>query len=64
MSRLLREALSMPARVAIRFNPELKRVYARLTGKAKPAKGAMTPNMRKRITLANALRRDKREWFP
>lgn len=61
---LLREALYMPALVAIRVNPDLKRLYDRLTGNGKPAKVAITAVMRKLIILANALLRDKREWLP
>ena len=61
---LLREALYMPALVAIRFNPDLKRTYDRLQGNGKPAKAAITAVMRKLIILANALLRDKRKWSP
>lgn len=61
---LLREALYMPALVAIRFNPDLKRAYDRLTNNGKPKKLALTAVMRKLIILANALVRDKRKWTP
>ena len=52
---LLRDALYMPALVAIRFTPDLKRVYDRLTANGKPRKLARVPVMRKLIILANAL---------
>lgn len=61
---LLREALYMPALVAIRFNPDLKRIYDRLISNGKPAKVAITAVMRKLLILANALLRDKRKWSP
>lgn len=61
---LLREALYMPALTAIRLNPDLKRIYVRLTGSGKPAKVAITAVMRKLVILANALLRDKRKWSP
>jgi len=38
----LRQALYMPALVALRFNPDLKRVYDRLIAKGKYAKVAIT----------------------
>ena len=60
----LRQALYMPAIVAMRFNPDLKRVYDRLTAKGKHAKIAITAIMRKLIILANALLRDNRLWAP
>jgi len=39
---MLRQALYMPALVAMRFNPDLKRVYDRLATKGKHAKIAIT----------------------
>ncbi|MFW7267700.1 IS110 family transposase [Gluconacetobacter sp. Hr-1-5] len=60
----LRQALYMPAIVAMRFNPDLKRVYDRLTTTGKHAKVAITAIMRKLIVLANALLRDNRLWTP
>ena len=61
---LLREALYMPALVAIRFNPDLKRAYDRLTANGKPKKLALIAIMRKLIILANALVRENRIWTP
>lgn len=60
----LRQALYMPALVAIRFNPDFQRVYQRLTESGKPKKIAITAVMRKLIILANALIRDNRKWTP
>ena len=60
----LRQALYMPALVAMRFNPDLKRVYTRLVDSGKHAKLAITAVMRKLVVLANALLRDDRTWAP
>ncbi|BCK75828.1 transposase [Acetobacter aceti NRIC 0242] len=59
---MLRQALYMPALVAMRFNPDLKRVYDRLTASGKHAKIAITAVMRKLVIIANALLRDDRLW--
>lgn len=61
---VLRQALYMPALVAMRFNPDLKRVYDRLVDSGKHAKIAITAVMRKLVVLANALLRDDRIWTP
>jgi transposase len=61
---LLREALYMPALVAIQHNADAKRVFQRLTENGKAAKLALTAVMRKLIILANALLRDRRKWAP
>jgi transposase len=58
----LRQALYMPALVAIRFNPPLKATYLALRKAGKPAKVAIVAVMRKLIVLANALLRDNRMW--
>lgn len=60
----LRQALYMPALVALRFNPDLKAKYARLIAAGKPPKVAITAIMRKLIIIANALLRDRRAWTP
>jgi len=60
----VRQALSMPALVAARFNPDLKAKYQALLGAGKPPKVALTAIMRKLIILANALLRDQRHWTP
>lgn len=61
---ILRQALYMPALVAMRFNPDLKQVYDRLIAKGKHAKIAITAIMRKLVVLANALLRKDRLWTP
>ena len=58
----LRQALYMPALVAARFNPDMKRVYDRLATAGKPAKVAITAVMRKLIVLANTLVAQNRPW--
>lgn len=60
----VRQALYMPAIVAMRFNPDLRAKYEKLIAAGKPAKKAITAIMRKLIVLANALLRDKRQWAP
>jgi transposase len=58
----LRQALYMPALVAIRFNPPLKAAYLALREAGKPAKVAIVAVMRKLLIVANALLRDNRLW--
>jgi transposase len=60
----VRQALYMPALVAMRFNPDLKAKYIQLIDAGKPPKKAITAIMRKIIILANALIRDERKWAP
>lgn len=60
--RSLRKALYMPALVALRFNPDLKKKYQDLKDAGKPSKVAITAVMRKLLILANALLRDDRKW--
>lgn len=60
--KFLRDALYMPALVAIRFNPDMKAKYDAMRASGKPAKVAITAVMRKLLELANALIRDDRKW--
>jgi transposase len=60
----LRDALYMPAVVAMRFNPDLKRKYDDLRAAGKPAKVAIIALMRKLIELANTLVKHDRKWTP
>lgn len=53
--KFLRDALYMPALVAIRFNPDMKARYTAMRADGKPAKVAITAVMRKLLELANAL---------
>ena len=62
--KFLRDALYMPALVAIRFNPHMKAKYDAMRANGKPAKLAITAVMRKLLELANALIRDDRKWTP
>jgi len=62
--KYLRDALYMPALVAIRFNPDLKDKYQAMIKAAKPPKVALTAIMRKLIELANALIKADRMWEP
>ena len=59
---VLRQAIYMPALVAIRFNPPLKTKYLALRAAGKPAKVAIVAIMRKLVVIANALLRDNRKW--
>ena len=58
----LRDALYMPALVAIRHNPDLKRKYQVLKTAGKPSKVALVAIMRKLIQLANTLVKENRKW--
>jgi transposase len=60
----LRQALYMPALVAMRFNPDLKATYDALIARGKPPKLAITAIMRKLVVLANALIAQQRSWVP
>ena len=58
----LRDALYMPALVAMRYNPNLKAKYEALRAAGKPAKVAIVAIMRKLIETANALVKADRVW--
>lgn len=58
----LRDALYMPALVAMRFNPDLKAKYTQLRDVGKPAKVAIVALMRKLLETANALLKADRTW--
>lgn len=60
----LRDALYMPALVAMRYNPNLKAKYEALRAAGKPAKVAIVAIMRKLIETANALVKADRIWVP
>ena len=60
----LRQALYMPALVAVRFNATMKAKYQALRAAGKAPKVALTAIMRKLLILANALLRDGRTWAP
>ncbi|MFV0383206.1 transposase [Paracoccus sp. (in: a-proteobacteria)] len=60
----LRDALYMPALVAMRYNPDLKAKYEALRAAGKPAKVAIVAIMRKLIETANALVKANRNWVP
>ena len=58
----LRDALYMPALVAIKHNPDIKAKYEALCLAGKPAKVAIVAVMRKLIEMANALVKADRTW--
>lgn len=58
----LRDALYMPALVAMRYNLDLKVKYEALRAAGKPAKVAIVVVMRKLIEMANALVKADRMW--
>ena len=62
--KLFRDALYMPALVAMRCNPNLKEKYKRLRTAGKPAKVAIVAIMRNLIEIANALVKANRKWTP
>ena len=57
-----RDTLYMAAMSAIRWNPEMKALYERLTAGGKKHKVALVAVMRKLIVLVNVLLRDGRDW--
>jgi transposase len=60
--RQVRQALYMPALVAMRFNPDLKTKYEKLIAAGKAPKQAITAVMRKLVVLANALLKRGEAW--
>ena len=58
----LRDALYMPALVAMRFNPDLQAKYSQFRAAGKPAKVAIVAIMRKLLETANALVKADRLW--
>jgi transposase len=58
----LRDALYMPALVAVKHNPDMRAKYQDMITKGKPPKVALTAVMRKLIELANTLIKADREW--
>jgi transposase len=55
--KFLRDALYMPALVATRYNPDLRRRYQAMISQGRPAKVPLTALMRNLIELANTLKR-------
>ncbi len=62
--QFLRDALYMPALVAVRFNPDMTAKYRDMCARGKPKKVALTAIMRKLLELANALVKAGRKWSP
>jgi transposase len=60
--KIVRDALYMPALVAMRHNPDFKAKYQALIKAGKPPKVAITALMRKLIELANTLIKADRIW--
>jgi transposase len=60
----LRQALYLPAWIAVRFEATMKAKYHALRAAGKPPKVALVAIMRKLVILANALLRDGRTWTP
>ena len=60
----LRQALYMPALVAVRFDAAMMAKYEALLAAGKPPKVALVAIMRKLLILANALLRHARTWTP
>jgi len=58
----VRKDLYMAARSAIRFNPQIKAFYGRLSEAGKPHKVAMTACMRKMLMTLNAMLKNKTTW--
>ena len=60
--KVVRNALYMPAIVAIRHNPDFKKKYQSMIKAGKPPKVAIIAVMRKLIELANVLIKENRNW--
>lgn len=60
----VRTCLYMAAVSAIRCNPVMKALYARLKAAGKPSKVALVAVMRKLLVTLNAMVRDRRAWSP
>ena len=58
----VRKVLYMAALAAIRWNPTISELYARLRGRGRPAKTALVAAMRKLLTILNAMLRDQKPW--
>jgi transposase len=58
----VRRVLCMAALTAIRRNPAIRDLYARLRARGRPAKAALVAAMRKLLTILNAILRDQRRW--
>lgn len=60
----VRRALFLAAMSAVRFNPVLRRFYARLVGAGKAKMVALVASARKLLTILNAIVRDATPWDP
>ncbi len=60
----VRQALYMATVSAISSNPAIRDFYHRLKASGKPTKVARTACMRKLLTIANAILRDRSTWQP
>jgi transposase len=60
----IRRTVCMPALVAARFNPDMKRTYDTLIGRGRRQKVSPAAIMRKPVTLANALIWRREPWSP
>ena len=58
----VRTALYMATLSAVRFNPVLKDLYARLSAAGKPKKVVLVAAMRKLLVTLNAMMRDRAAW--
>jgi len=56
--------LYMATLTAIRYNPQLRTMYARLVTAGKPRKVALVAVMHKLLTVLNAILRDRMPWRP
>jgi transposase len=52
----------MSTLVAVRYNPSLKKFYARLRAAGKVAKVALTACMRQLLTIRNAMAKHHKPW--
>ncbi len=51
-------------KLAVRYNPTIKKFYDRLVSKGKPKKTALVACMRKLVIITNSMIRNNMEWNP
>jgi len=61
---VVRAAMYMPTRNAVRYNPVIKDLFQRLIDKGKSDKVAITACSRKLLTIMNVVLRDQNPWHP
>jgi transposase len=58
----VRRVLYMATLTAIRWNPAIRDLYARLRARGRPAKAALVAAARKLLTILNAILKSQTPW--